>query len=81
MTVRVVTDSTALLPADVVEAARMRVVPLSVTVSGQAGREGLDVTPDDVAQALGERRYTVTTRTVMPAPYLIHAPAHPRSDR
>ena len=69
MTVRVVTDSTALLPADVVEAARMRVVPLSVTVSGQAGREGLDVTPDDVAQALGERRFTVTTSRPSPADF------------
>jgi len=69
MTVRVVTDSTALLPADVVEAAGMRVVPLSVTVSGQAGREGLDVTPDDVAQALGERRFTVTTSRPSPADF------------
>jgi DegV family protein with EDD domain len=69
MTVRVVTDSTAFLPADVVEAARMRVVPLSVTVSGQAGREGLDVTPDDVVRALGERRYTVTTSRPAPADF------------
>jgi DegV family protein with EDD domain len=69
MTVRVVTDSTAFLPAEVVEAARMRVVPLSVTVSGQAGREGLDVTPDDVVRALGERRYTVTTSRPTPADF------------
>jgi DegV family protein with EDD domain len=47
----------------------MRVVPLSVTVSGQAGREGLDVTPDDVAQALGERRFTVTTSRPSPADF------------
>ena len=67
MTVRVVTDSTASLPADVVAKAHLRVVPLSVTVSGQEGREGLDVTPADVARALGERRYTVTTSRPSPA--------------
>jgi DegV family protein with EDD domain len=69
MTVRVVTDSTASLPADVVKAAGIRVVPLSVTVSGQAGQEGLDVTPDDVARALGERRYTVTTSRPAPSDF------------
>src|SRR6185436_12842897 len=36
---------------------------------GQAGREGLDVTPDDVVRALGERRYTVTTSRPAPADF------------
>jgi len=66
MTVRVVTDSTAGLPGDVARAAGLHVVPLAVTVSGQEGREGVDVTPADVARALGERRGTVTTSR--PAP-------------
>jgi DegV family protein with EDD domain len=66
MSVRVVTDSTAYLPAGVTEASRLSVVPLSVVVSGREGREGLDVTPADVAAALAERRGTVTTSR--PAP-------------
>jgi DegV family protein with EDD domain len=69
MTVRVVTDSTACLPTDAVEAARLCVVPLSVTVSGRQGREGLDVTPTDVARALAERRGTVTTSRPSPADF------------
>jgi len=69
MTVAVVTDSTAYLPADVAGAARLRVVPLTVTVSGRDGREGVDVTPADVAQALRERRVTVTTSRPAPAEF------------
>ncbi len=69
MVVRVVTDSTAYLPAEVADAASLRVVPLTVTVSGRDGREGLDVTPADVARALGERRVTVTTSRPAPAEF------------
>ncbi len=57
MAVRVVTDSTAHLPADVIAAAKLRVVPISVTVSGEQGLEGVDIWPADVAKALGERRH------------------------
>jgi len=69
MTVRVVTDSTAYLPPEVAAAARLRVVPLTVTVSGREGREGIDVTPADVAKALGERRAAVTTSRPSPGDF------------
>src|SRR6476620_2442884 len=69
MAVRVVTDSTAYLPVDVAEAARISVVPLTVAVSGQEGREGVDVSPADVARALRERRFTVTTSRPSPAEF------------
>jgi DegV family protein with EDD domain len=69
MTVRVVTDSTAYLPVDVTEASRLCTVPLSVTLSGREGREGLDVSPADVARALAERRGTVTTSRPSPADF------------
>jgi DegV family protein with EDD domain len=67
--VRVVTDSTAHLPAELGAAARLRVVPLTVIVSGEAGLEGIDITPDDVARALRERRHTVTTSRPAPAEF------------
>jgi DegV family protein with EDD domain len=70
MTVRVVTDSTAYLPVDVVEESRLRTVPLSVTLSGREGREGHDVSPADVARALAERRGTVTTSRPSPAEFI-----------
>ena len=69
MTLRVVTDSTAYLPAAVAEAAELRVVPLTVTVSGRDGREGLDVSSADVARALRERRVAVTTSRPAPAEF------------
>jgi DegV family protein with EDD domain len=69
MAVRVVTDSTAYLPTDLAEASSLHVVPLTVTVSGRDGREGIDVSPADVAAALAERRMTVTTSRPAPAEF------------
>jgi DegV family protein with EDD domain len=67
--VRVVTDSTAVLPAEVIAAAGLRVVPLTVSISGEQGLEGIEITPDDVAHALGERRHHVTTSRPAPAEF------------
>jgi len=69
MTVRVVTDSTAYLPDAVAAAARLRVVPLTVSVSGRDGREGLEVSSADVAKALRERRVAVTTSRPAPTDF------------
>jgi DegV family protein with EDD domain len=69
MTVAVVTDSTAYLPADLAGAADLTVVPLVVAVSGIEGREGIDVTPADVARALAERRVDVTTSRPNPTEF------------
>jgi len=61
--VAVVTDSTADLPADL--RTDLTIVPLTVVISGSEGREGIDVTPADVAQALTRREPVTTSR---PAP-------------
>ena len=66
---RVVTDSTAVLPPQIVAEANLRVVPLTVIISGEQGREGIDVTPAEVARALGERRQSVTTSRPAPAEF------------
>lgn len=60
--VAVVTDSTAGLT----DAPGIAVVPLTVTVGGRSGVEGVDVTPADVARALGERRISVVTSRPSP---------------
>jgi len=57
--VRMVTDSTAYLPADLVERHGIEVVPLHVVVAGQERVEGQDITADEVAAAL--REYTIVT--------------------
>src|SRR5262245_34557470 len=69
MTVRVVTDSTAYLPDAVAAAAGLRVVPLTVTVSGRDGRDGLEVSSADVARALAAGRVAVTTSRPAPTEF------------
>ena len=61
MSVAVVTDSTAYLPADLVERHRIEVVPLYVVLAGRSGREGADISPQDVARAMGTRGQPVST--------------------
>jgi DegV family protein with EDD domain len=63
--VAVVTDSTAYLPAAVVDHLEIATVPLQVVLGGVAGTEGVEVTPADVAAALNRRAAVTTSR---PAP-------------
>jgi DegV family protein with EDD domain len=71
MPVAVVTDSTAYLPAELSGAHRLTIVPLTVIINGVEGVEGVDVTPAEVARALGARR--VAVHTSRPAPELFAA--------
>lgn len=61
MPVAVVTDSTAYLPAELLERHGIGVVPLYVVLAGRSGREGADISPQDVARALGTRGQQVST--------------------
>lgn len=63
--VAVVTDSTASLPAALVEAADVVVVPLQVVVDGVAYREGVDLSPARLVEAL---RAGATVTTSQPGP-------------
>ncbi|MBB2987044.1 DegV family protein [Terracoccus luteus] len=65
MTVRLVTDSTAYLPDELVAGHAVEVVPLHVVVGGTDHVEGHGVGPEDVAGAL--RDYTIVT-TSRPTP-------------
>jgi DegV family protein with EDD domain len=66
--VAVVTDSTAALPSALTTG--ITVVPLTVVIDGKEGREGVDVTPADVATALTSNRPVTTSR---PAPWVFVA--------
>ncbi|MFZ5871257.1 MAG: DegV family protein [Actinomycetota bacterium] len=68
--VRVVTDSTAYLPAELVRRHGIEVVPLQVVLGGRAFDEGEQVHSDDVASAL--RRWTPVT-TSRPSPAVLLA--------
>ncbi|MGY1806297.1 DegV family protein [Blastococcus sp. SYSU D00669] len=62
MSVAVVTDSTAYLPADLVERYGIEVVPLYVVLPGRSGSEGRDIGPHDVAATLSARGQVSTSR-------------------
>jgi DegV family protein with EDD domain len=64
--VAVVTDSTSYLPDGVAEKYDVRVVPLHVVLGGWSGKEATEVSPADVAAALGERRVQVSTSRPTP---------------
>lgn len=53
--VRIVTDSTATLPADIVAELGILVVPLQVVLGERTGWEGIDILPSDVSKALEDR--------------------------
>jgi DegV family protein with EDD domain len=63
--IAVVVDSTLALPAEEVAAHGIRVVPVHVVVSGESLREGLQITPAEVADHLRAGTQVTTSR---PAP-------------
>ncbi len=65
MPVRVITDSSAGLPAGLAAEHRVLVVPLTVTAGGRSGEEGVEVTVADVATALAAK---LEVRTARPGP-------------
>ncbi|MBB3675920.1 DegV family protein [Modestobacter versicolor] len=70
LSVAVVTDSTAYLPADVVDRFGIEVVPLYVVLAGRSGREGSDVTSAEVARSLGVRGGHVSTSRPTPGDFV-----------
>jgi DegV family protein with EDD domain len=69
MPIAVVTDSTARLPAALVQDRGITVVPLTVVIDGVPRREDVDVDTEDVARALVARRVTVTTSRPSPSEF------------
>jgi DegV family protein with EDD domain len=68
--VAVVTDSTAYLPAGVMESLGIRAVPLTVELAGRCGYEGTEISPADVTEVLRARRGRVTTSRPSPEEFL-----------
>jgi DegV family protein with EDD domain len=66
----VITDSTAYLPADLVDGYGIHVVPLYVVLAGRSGREGLDIRSADVARVLSSRGQTVSTSRPTPGDFV-----------
>ncbi|MEV6306715.1 DegV family protein [Actinoplanes sp. NPDC051861] len=69
MTIAVVTDSTAYLPAELGGTYELTIVPLTVVINGWDGLEGLEISPAEVARALGTRRVAVSTSRPAPSQF------------
>jgi DegV family protein with EDD domain len=69
MTVRVVTDSTADLPAELARELNITVVPAFINIRGRSYRDGVDITPDEIYHALLESDATITTSQPPPGDF------------
>jgi DegV family protein with EDD domain len=69
MTVAVVTDSTAYLPTGMAHAHGVHVVPLKVTLGQREGRDGVDMGPAEVTEALSDPDATIGTSRPAPAEF------------
>ena len=70
MPVAVVTDSTSSLPEGLAAQRNIRVVPLSVRLGAQVGREGVEIDTTQLCAALADRRLDVQTSRPAPAAFL-----------
>jgi DegV family protein with EDD domain len=70
VSVAVVTDSSAYLPDELLEGYGIHNVPLYVVLAGRSGREGWDISPQDVARALAVRGQTVSTSRPTPGDFV-----------
>jgi DegV family protein with EDD domain len=68
--VAVVTDSTSSLPEGLAFQRDIRVVPLSVRLGAQVGREGVEIDTTQLCAALADRRLDVQTSRPAPAAFL-----------
>jgi len=68
--VAVVTDSTSSLPEGLAAQRDIRVVPLSVRLGAQVGREGVEIDTTQLCAALADRRLDVQTSRPAPAAFL-----------
>ena len=70
MAVAVVTDSTSSLPEGMATQRDIRVVPLSVRLGAQVGREGVEIDTTQLCAALADRCLDVQTSRPAPAAFL-----------
>ena len=70
MAVKVVTDSTADIPQDLVKELDISVVPLTVQFGDKSFQDGVDITPDQFFQWLTESSRLPTTSQPSPGAFL-----------
>jgi DegV family protein with EDD domain len=71
MSVAVVTDSSGVVPPELLAGRDLTVVPLHVRIGSRSGPEGTEITPADVAVAMRGRRVDVSTSRPSPAEFAV----------
>jgi DegV family protein with EDD domain len=69
MTVKVITDSTADLPADLARSLGITIVPVYVNLCGRSYRDGVDITLDEIYRKMVENDTPMTTSQPSPAEF------------
>jgi DegV family protein with EDD domain len=70
MTVRIVTDSTADLPGDIIRDLNITVVPAYVNIHGRTYQDGVDISADEVYRRLVESDAPITTSQPSPSDFI-----------
>lgn len=70
MTVAIVTDTVACLPAEFIEQYHITVVPLEIIHKGKVYRDGVDITPMQFYQLLSDSKVLPSTSAPAPAVFL-----------
>ncbi len=68
--VRIVTDSTADIPKELVEKLGIVVVPLKINIGSEVYRDGVDITPGEFTACLGKSRTPPTTSPPSPGEFV-----------
>jgi len=66
MSVKIVTDSTADLPPELVRELNITVVPVYININKQSYRDNIDITPEEIYQNMQENDYPITTSQPSP---------------
>ncbi|MDY6912435.1 MAG: DegV family protein, partial [Chloroflexota bacterium] len=67
--VRIVTDSTHCLPAEMIQEYNVRVVPITLIIDGKSYRDQVDITSDEFFKVLKEVKELPTTSAVSPGQF------------
>ena len=68
--IRIITDSTADIPREDIQALGVRVVPLQVNIDGEMFRDGLDLEPESFYEMLAGAKSLPTTSQPSPEQFL-----------
>lgn len=70
MSIKIITDSTADLPEEIVDKYGIQIVPAYLVLNGKTYRDGVDITPDEIYHHMVSTEQTITTSQPSPGDFL-----------